>query len=358
MRYLVSIMAAAAALVLIGCDTRPATSVEKMPGEVQTLLDKYGMTDRAIVESADPDQTGCVLPPVFDTGYGVYAVTFIWGRLLDSRVSPPASMDWSGTLGVSGADGVIKVICPIDFEDGEDFPVPAVDPSSADWVSKTTGDFDGLGFLLRVRETSASDAGSPRLNFKTKPFSVELPVVKLNCFAAYFPVDEAEGVAVVARRVEGFACPRGFMKGEWVPDTKNGDRGSFNGMWYDLFGVPVGSMAGAFRTDADGTRRFEGWLSGVYLTVILAELEGTWSCDDPRLCPACGEGHGRFQGKFRYLNCEKTGVMLGEFGDFSFPPGERKLPLTGIWRASCPNTGGCPGTDDRTVTNSCPGDGE
>jgi hypothetical protein len=353
MRYLAAfvVVTAAAALFITGCDTRPTTSADKMPGEVRTLLDTYSMTDETIVENADMDETGCLLPPAFDTECGVYAVTFLWGRLLDSRFSLSADMDWSGSLGASGQDGIIKTICPIDFEDGEDFLVPAGEPSRADWVSKTAGDFDGLGFLVRVRETSVLDAGSPRLEFKTKPFSVELPIAKLDCFSAYFPVSDTEGVAVVARRVMGIACLRGFMRGEWVPDANRGDHGYFSGMWYDLFGVPVGSMAGSFMTNADGTHRFEGWLSGVHLTVVLAELEGTWSYDDPRLYPPCGEGHDRFQGKFRYLGCGKTGVMLGEFGDFSFPPAERTLPLKGLWRVNSPNTGYCPGQDGRSVAN-------
>ncbi len=84
---------------------------------------------------------------------------------------------------------------------------------------------------------------------------------------------------------------------DWSGDTESAVRGYFRTdrirfhddrqMW-----APVAS--GSFRTDGDGTRRFEGWLSGVYLTVIIAELEGVWSCD-------------------------KTGVMPGEFGDYMFP---------------------------------------
>lgn len=354
MRYLVAFVAAAA-LVIIGCDIRPTPSVGEMPSEVRALLDAYGVTDRTIVESAEQDQSGCVLPPVPDTGYDVYVVTFIWGRLLDGKISEPASTEWSGTLGVSGADGLVKAIRTIDFEDGEDYLDPAGDPLCAAWTSITSGDYDGLGFLVRVRWSNATDDCTPCLNFHTPPFSVTLPVVKLNRYAAYFPVGDAEGVAVLARRVDRTGCPGGFMKGVWAPDSNGGDQGTFNGMWYDLFGVPVGSMAGLFWTADDGTRRFEGWLSGVYLTVILAELEGTWSFDDPRLCAACGEGHGRFQGKFRYLICEKTGVLLGEFGDFSLPMGDRKLPLAGIWRVCSPCPGDCPGTDDCETDDPCPG---
>jgi hypothetical protein len=275
----------------------------------------------------------------------VYAVTFIWGRLLSTRETPPESTDRSGSLCVSGAEGFIKPICQIEFEGGEDSVFHAGDTSCAGWVSTTTGDFDSLGFLVRVRETNASGTGSPFLTFKTTPFSVELPIAKPSCFMEYIHVGDAESVAVTTRRVKGNTCPRGFMKGEWVPDEDSGERGYINGVWYDLFGLPVGSMAGSFGTDG-GTRRFKGWLSGVYLTVVVAELEGTWSYDDPRLCVTCGEGRGRFAGKVRYSNCDKTGVMLGEFGDSaSLPgsdPGKRALPLKGTWRASCASDEDCP----------------
>jgi hypothetical protein len=360
MRYVVSFVAAVTALLIIGCSTRSTTSTEKMPEEVRALLDTYGMTEQKIVENADGVQTECILPPVPDPEYGVYAVTFIWGRLLAARVAPPEATDWSGCLGVSGVEGVVKAIFPIDFEDNEDYLDDVDSSSCACWVSKTSGDFDGLGFLVRVREVSALTDCVPYLYFKTVPFFIELPIPKLNCYAAYFPVNDSEGVAILARRVGGIACPRGFMKGEWEP-AAGGDDGIFRGMWYDLFGVPVGSMSGSFET-VDGIGLFKGCLSGVYLTVVLAELEGTWSYDDPRVCVTCGQGHGWFEGKFRYLNCKRTGVMLGEFGDFSSVSEtaleKRALPLKGIWRVNCPSFEDCPCTEAGHVDDPCPGAAE
>ncbi len=46
------------------------------------------------------------------------------------------------------------------------------------------------------------------MTFETAPYSVALPFAKLDCFADYFPVGDAAGVAVVARRVKEIACPR------------------------------------------------------------------------------------------------------------------------------------------------------
>jgi hypothetical protein len=251
----------------------------------------------------------------------MYAVTFIWGHLLNVRMPPFPVEDWSGELSVSSAEGVVKVFRQIDFEDDEDYLLPVVKPTAAAWVSKTAGDFDGLGLLIWAPAVSTTDVQAPGLTFKTIPFSITLPFSKLERLLAYYPVSDTDGVAVLARRVDRLAWPRGFIKGEWVPEEKDANRGSLTGMWYDLFGIPVGTMAGSFWTDPDGVRRFEGWLSGVFLTVVLDEFKGTWSC---------GEGHGRFEGTYRYLNSKETGILWGEFG------GGARMPLMGIWRADCP----------------------
>jgi hypothetical protein len=126
--------------------------------------------------------------------------------------------------------------------------------------------------------------------------------------------------------VDRLACPRGFIKGEWIPEAADGSRGSLRGMWYDLFGIPVGTMAGSFGTDSDGSRSFEGWLSGVWLTVVLAEFKGTWS----------GDGHGYFEGTYRYLNSKETGILWRAFDGDALSLAQPKFPLVGIWRADCP----------------------
>jgi hypothetical protein len=318
---------AAAACILICCDLQPTlpgdpptqpAQPETVPKQVQELIEMHCLTDQSISENAEQDPTGGLWPPVPVPACSVYAVTFLWGHLLDVRMPPFPVVDWSGELSVSS--GVAKVLRTIDFEEGEDYLLPVDDSAVAAWVSKTSGDFDGLGVLIRIPATSTADAGYLDLTFQTVPFSIKLPFSRLERLIAFYPVGDTEGVAVLARRVDGFACPRGFIKGEWVPDADDGSRGSLRGMWYDLFGIPVGTMAGSFWTNPDGTRQFEGWLSGVYLTVVLAEFQGTWSG---------GEGHGQFEGAYRYLHSKETGVLWGEFGD------DTRLSLVGIWRADC-----------------------
>jgi hypothetical protein len=326
MRVASMFVLAAAAWTLAGCDMRLAQPEPGgVPRQVQEIIESRSITDQEIAESAAMDPAGCLWPPLPDPAYSVYAVAFVWGHLLDPRMPPFPVVDWSGELSVSVPGSGIKVLRTIDFEDGEDKLLPAVEPTTIGWVSQTAGDYDGLGLLIRVAEASATDARVPELSFKTPPFAITLPFSKLERFLAYYPVSETDGVAVLARRVDRLACPRGSIVGEWVPDAVDGSRGWLTGMWYNLFGIPIGSMAGSFSTDPDGERRFEGWLSGVWLTVVLTEFKGTWT----------GKGSGAFEGRYQYLNSKETGILSGEFGGDASLQAQRRLPLKGVWRADC-----------------------
>ena len=331
---------AAAALAFLGCDVQLATKPDQpdsVPPGVLEILDSQCVTDQEIDASAQNDPTGCLWPPLPDPSCAVYAVTFVWGHLPHPRVPPCQILDWSGELRAPGSE--VKILRQIDFEVGEDYLLPVVEPSTVAWVSKTAGDFDGLGLLIRVPAAKpAADSAdqAPGLSFKTAPFSVTLPFSKLERLIAWYPVSDTDGVALFARRVDRPAWPCGFIKGEWVPEENDGSRGSITGMWYNLFGIPVGTMAGSFSTGSDGARRFDGWLSGVWLTVVLARFEGTWLYDDPKLCAACGQGRGRFEGTYRYLNSRESGTLRGEFGEEAAPPEQKRLPLWGSWRAEPP----------------------
>ena len=68
----------------------------------------------------------------------MYAVTFVWGRLLDAR-QPFPLLDWSGQLSVSLPGSAVKVLRPIDFEDGEDQLLPVLDPATAAWEVENRG---------------------------------------------------------------------------------------------------------------------------------------------------------------------------------------------------------------------------
>ncbi len=340
MRVAVVSVVAAAAWLVFSCGVaapspeQPEQSAapDGVPLEVRELVEAQGVTDQMISDAAEQDEDGCLWPPLPDGSCAVYAVTFVWGHLCGVRMPPFPLLDWSGGLSVSSPDASIRVIRTIDFE-GEDLLLPAPDPASVAWESTTAGDFDGLGALIRVPTASPATAATADLTFKTPPLSITLPFAKLDRLIAYYPVSDTDGVVVLARRLDALAWPRGFIRGEWVPGPQDPSQGSLRGMWYNLFGAPVATMGGSFWTTAGGGA-LEGWLSGVWLTVVLAELEGTWQCDDPSLCATCGCEHGQFEGKYWYLNRKETGVLRGRFGDCAWT--DRRIQLTGVWRADCP----------------------
>ena len=327
---------AVAALVFIGCETPLTTKPDQQENpqpEVKELLESQCITDQEIGENAQKEPTGCLWPPLPEPSCSVYAITFIWGHLTHPRMPPFPVLDWSGGLRVSDSGSSVKILRTIDFEDGEDRLLSVVEPAAAAWESKTAGDFDGLCLIVRVPASSTA-APAPELTFKTALFSITLPFSQLERLLAYYPVSDTDGVGLFARRLDGHAWTGGFIKGEWVIEANDGSRGSITGMWYNLFGLPVGTMAGSFSTLSDGGRHFEGWLSGVQLTVVLAGFKGTWSYDDPRLCATCGHGYGWFKGTYQYLSSKQTGILLGVFGDMSKVA--LRLPLRGIWRADSP----------------------
>ena len=330
---------------LVGCGdqpTRPQPSfmtpqAQVVPTDVQKVLDRCTLSEEGL--TSDPSLAAInPLSPATgpDTSYDVYAVTILWGTLLNAGTPPIPPTDWTGRLWVNGVARV-DVRYTIAFEPGQDSLAPPDMPSAAAWVSQTTADFDGICALVFLKR-GITYITPPMLTFETNPFTVSLPFEKLEKLAAFYRVDNINGVAIMARKVSYNACPGGLIKGEWVKEDVAGSKGTFNGIWVDRWGNPVGVMAGRFWTNEDGYGEFAGYLSGVMLTVIIAEFKGTWQYDDHRMCPICGSGHGRFLGSFRYMNENVSGEMRGEFGDFSLPVDQLKMPLIGVWRRNCPYT--------------------
>ena len=152
---------------------------------------------------------------------------------------------------------------------------------------------------------------------------------------AYYQIDEWNAVAVRARKIHFTFCPHGEIVGEWIRDPNDRQSGNIQGVWLDPFGQPFASMAGRFWTTEDGRRLFEGTYSGIILDVVLGYFKGEWYYDDPRMCPMCGEGHGRFKGHFTDMKGEVIGMLEGEFGDWSIWPDDAVMPMQGRWRVFC-----------------------
>ena len=125
------------------------------------------------------------------------------------------------------------------------------------------------------------------------------------------------------------------MTGTWKKDSNIADAGYFSGFWLDHEDNPVGPYAGHFWRDSANVGRFEGWVSGGLTAQVIIQFSGEWIYDDPRMCPMCGEGHGQYEGEYRYLSRAGGGKLHGVFGDYSLPPDDIEMPMKGSWRDSC-----------------------
>ena len=347
MRRFTIIMSLSLALLFAGCSDQTVspeaeTEIENqaVPEPILKLLNDNSPGDDGsapdgfeIRNSLDPNQ-------LVDTAYDVYAITVLWGNLLNLPNPNDVITDWSGSLWVN-AEAFVNVTYEISFEAGQDSVIPTNVPSMAAWVSKTAYDFDGLSFLVYFNPNNVYFA-EPMVTFDTGPFSISLDFRQLIHFAAYYPVDNQNGVAILSKRLWHHGCPSGFMEGEWIKNGYMSDSGLIQGLWMSRDGTPLGYLTGTFWPHGeDGNYDglgggFAGSISGYYLTVVIAEFQGTWWYDDLRMCPVCGEGHGKFRGRYNYSTDEGGGgIMLGEFGDYSLPPDDINMPFIGIWRDDC-----------------------
>ncbi|MCP4709614.1 MAG: hypothetical protein GY869_13385, partial [Planctomycetes bacterium] len=266
--------------------------------------------------------------------YDVYAVTFLWGQLGSVPSVDAAPTDWSGQLS-SNAPVAIDIRHLIDFEPGQDSLLPVASVATAEWVSGTGWDIDGISFKVRVQRHH-TDVVPSALIFETAPITLRFPFHQLEYFAAYYPVGNGQGVAVLARRIWHGSCPTGALRGTWNWHDNTNSNGTFGGLWLDNDGNPIGSYSGEFWTNNDGTRELRGWVSGLTTLQIVAEFKGRWRFDDPRLCPTCGDDHGWFCGKIHWLNNNTSGVMKGHFGDLTNATDAAALPMVAVWKKICP----------------------
>jgi len=331
-------------LLAFGCsrnDNAPIKPVDnppqssEMPDLVRNLLNQntFSYDDSAGIESLSADFNP---PSLFDTSYDIYAVAFLWGHLFNlSGTLPAITTDWTGSLYINGVAN-IAITRAISFERGQDSLLPRISPAMVEWISITNGDFDGIACLIFLKR-GVVYVMAPTLHFATPPLNLEFSFDKLEKLSAYYVVDSTNAVAVQARRIYPRVCPEGIMIGEWIKVSNAGDSGFIKGEWLDQNSEPRGVFAGVFWTTADGQRPFYGWVSGQNTTQIIAYMRGIWLYDDPRDCPLCGTGHGRYKGIFKYASEPGIGIVEGEFGDYSLPPGSLVLPLKGVWKTICPH---------------------
>jgi|GEM_PF-789175 len=333
-------------LAMVGCSEKatepvpsvpPETTADGVPAEIMDVLESN--TPDSFDPVAAEDQTWGAWPPVDWLKHSdVYAVTFLWGSLTPSVTPGMPVTDWSGKVWVNGL-ALVHPRRTIDFEPGQDSLLPDNEPAMAAWVSETSVDFDGISFLVALRNDVEYFA-APWLTFETEVIELRFDFGELVRLDALYSLIDGNSVAVHARRLWPARCPGGFLEGNWIKEDNAGTSGRIEGLWRDYAGEPIGFMIGQFWTTDNGERLFDGWVSGYYLDYIVAEFKGRWWYDDPRMCPLpiCGAGHGWFRGHFQYMTGEARGGMLvGEFGDFNAPTvDQQSLPFVGVWHDFCP----------------------
>jgi len=337
----------AVVMMLAGCSEQPVSTIPAegfdisarvIPPDVQRLFDQYAL-DMNAQSNSEPSRSNGFNADVSNSPYDAYVVTFIWGSL--RNVATPSETlpltDWSGSLTVD-AEGKIRVTKAIAFEAGQDYLLVTFryDPKVAAWVSWTSGDFDGVSFIILLAKATPA-ASATAITFATTPFTLRLTAKQMAWFAAYYQISNTSGIAVLSQKIPPIInCPSGLMVGHWVKADVAGDHGAFNGLWMKSNGDTTGAFSGMFWTENDGRRLFSGNVSGVFTTQIIAYLEGKWYYDDPRDCVLCGAGFGKFSGFFRYPDHNYyDGFLQGQFGSLTLPPDQLDLPLTGTWKANC-----------------------
>lgn len=351
MRKLTALMSVAVLLAL-SCSEKtteplPESTIppaSEVPAEVAGILESNTQSGIDLASAGELDPSAWP-PPEWIRNSDVYAVTFVWGSLVNAVTPGVPVTDWSGKLFVNGV-ALVNPRRTINFEPGQDSLVATDNPAMAAWVSETGVDFDGICFLVFLRRDTVYIV-APWLTFETAPITLEFQFEKLVKLDAFYNVGQGRAVAVRARKIWPARCPGGFTEGMWIKADNTGMSGKIDGLWRDYLGQPIGYILGQFYINDNGQRVFDGYVTGYMLDYIICEFKGTWWYDDPRMCPSpiCGTGHGWFRGHYVYSDgTNRGGMMAAEVGDFQAPVvSGLELPFTGIWQDFCPWTPQNPG---------------
>jgi hypothetical protein len=268
--------------------------------------------------------------PPYDN-YDLYSVTLLWGELYNTSDSSAAPIDWSGQASINGV-AVIDVVYQIDFEDGEDSLIQVDSPAHIAWASQA-GDLDGISMLIYL-DRDVTYITAPKLSIQTAQINLDFDFGELENFADIYNVSNTQAMVVVARRILSADCPSGTMVGEWVRDNVGGQTGTLHGKWFENSDTPAGLFNGQFEWQNSGVGVFSGQVSGYVADQVIYRFKGSWYYDDPRMCPLCGSGHGKYQGVFSDTNGMVVGVIKGQFG-YAPDAADNNLPLQGNWRKFC-----------------------
>jgi predicted small lipoprotein YifL len=229
-----------------------------------------------------------------------------WGNLQHDSTITDAT-DWTGSLSVK--PGIILLERTIRFEP-RDYILPRTDRGLLEWVSRTSGGFDGV--LVRIVPCPSSaadvqseiDSANTVITFSTGPFTASFTLADLPGLHRIVTLDDGNTVSFDAITVPPLSCPRGFLSGAWGyrPDR---ERGEFFGKYMSESGVHMGFVKGFYGVNKNGERVFFGkWIgrAGEFRGI----LRGAWDADES------GEA-GTFRGGWMGRDRRFHGDLKGEW---------------------------------------------
>jgi hypothetical protein len=262
----------------------------------------------------------------------MYSMTITWGQLFSGRLTTSGSgsginldaMDWSGSLRVTR--GAIVVQRVVAFEPGDYLVMPRADRRSIEWVSHTSGGYDGIRVLVLQAPPDSNLSMPDSVYFATGPHAQGFPIADLADLSLVVDVDDAGNqVCFSAGRMEGNVSAGGWLAGEWR--WAEGDSlGHFLGRWVGLRGGVMGFVRGHYGIDNSGKRVF----FGKYIDRtgnFQGFLRGVWEVRK-------GDGHqglGTFRGQWHDADGTPKGTLGGEW---EARPGWGGF-FNGRWCAGC-----------------------
>jgi hypothetical protein len=247
----------------------------------------------------------------------------LWGQLDSQPTSdaamPTPSLDWSGSLKVTG--GVIAVKRTILFEWPDDHLLPRTDRQSLSWQSHTGPHFDGLLLCVLQRPDTTGTYPEGSIAFDSGPYSTTIDLADLDGLDRTESVDE-QGNAISFEGKTLSDCPAGFMRGYWVRvPAANG--GFFRGHWVNQLGDVKGHLRGRWGTNDAGDRVFAGKIID-RAGHVRGLMEGSWVPGQ--------DGMGDFSGHW----ASKSGQIEGEFNGKFLTRNDLGLGFFGAsWSAEC-----------------------
>ncbi len=291
----------AAAMVIAGCSddsTKPkdgatldeTPNLEGETGGLTTQSESPAFGDAALASSAmaeaPADDAMAGDPQIVRWAVGdsarIYAVTLLWGILAsdpairtgDADSGDVPVTDWTGHLVVNRGGVVVR--STIAFEPGDHITRPRTDRKRVDWVSRTTGSFDGLRLLIHQPMPEGETGEQDSLTIVAGTHTWSFLVNDLADLELTEDVDNlGNKFSIRSFLVERGPCGRGFMGGTWNAPVDPDSMGTFRGRWVSRDGEVKGFVRGHYGINergfrvlfgkyADESGNFQGFLRGTW----------------------------------------------------------------------------------------------